>query len=210
MGKQPIMKSFSLTKHLTTMKTHFLQVFLYFVILVFFAIPGYAQQEIQVGYGPLSREHILNDAVNNFFRTIVHEPLKRINFSNSYSVTYRYQASRRATFGLSSSVATGNTYKNYLFESASNYKYTSVILAFETRFSYIEKPFLSLYYFAGLGGFVVTERDLENTYNDPRTFAYPTCQITPLGIRYGKKAAIFAEIGYGYKGIINMGISAKF
>jgi hypothetical protein len=39
---------------------------------------------------------------------------------------------------------------------------------------------------------------------------YPTFQITPFGVRAGKQTGVFAEIGYGYKGIINLGLSSRF
>ena len=35
-------------------------------------------------------------------------------------------------------------------------------------------------------------------------------QFTPIGIRYGKSFGGFAEIGAGYKGVINFGVNVKF
>ncbi|MDZ7738042.1 MAG: hypothetical protein U5K32_03030 [Bacteroidales bacterium] len=35
-------------------------------------------------------------------------------------------------------------------------------------------------------------------------------QVSPLGFRLGKQIGAFAEIGFGYKGILNAGISAYF
>jgi hypothetical protein len=35
-------------------------------------------------------------------------------------------------------------------------------------------------------------------------------QVTPVGISFGKKIKVFAEAGYGYKGILNTGIQAGF
>ena len=34
--------------------------------------------------------------------------------------------------------------------------------------------------------------------------------LTPIGIRYGKSFGGFAEIGAGYKGIVNFGVNVKF
>ena len=168
-----------------------------------------AKHEIQIGYGPLARELVFNDALGNFFRTLAHLPAKHIDFSNSYSVTYRYQPNRKVALGLTSVVATGRSYKNYLFESASHYKHTSVILAFETKFIYVDKPLLTLYSLIGLGGLLLYEKNLDRPKTPTNIFNWPTCQLTPFGIRYGKKIGIFGELGYGYKGIINMGASLK-
>lgn len=38
-------------------------------------------------------------------------------------------------------------------------------------------------------------------------FAY---QITPFGIRTGQKIGFWAELGYGYKGLLNAGLSLQF
>jgi hypothetical protein len=35
-------------------------------------------------------------------------------------------------------------------------------------------------------------------------------QVTPVGVRVGRKYAAFLELGYGYKGIINGGIGYRF
>jgi hypothetical protein len=37
-------------------------------------------------------------------------------------------------------------------------------------------------------------------------FAY---QFTPLGVRTGQKVAFWAELGYGYKGLLNAGVSIR-
>jgi len=38
----------------------------------------------------------------------------------------------------------------------------------------------------------------------------PTGQVTPFGIRIGRRFAGFAEIGYGYKGLFSFGLSYRF
>ncbi len=35
-------------------------------------------------------------------------------------------------------------------------------------------------------------------------------QFTPFGYRFGKKIAGFVEVGYGYKGLLQLGISGQF
>ena len=39
---------------------------------------------------------------------------------------------------------------------------------------------------------------------------YFNFQINALGFRYGKNFGVFAELGYGYKGILNLGLSYQF
>jgi hypothetical protein len=67
-----------------------------------------------------------------------------------------------------------------------------------------------MYSLAGLGSMLRYEKDLEKPEMRTRTLLRPTGQLTPFGIRYGKNTGAFAEIGWGYKGILNLGVSAKF
>ena len=169
-----------------------------------------SSHEIQIGYGPFAREHVLLDAIDNFGRSIIREPNKQIIFSKTYSVTYRYQANKRMAVSINAGFASGASRKKYLFESINNYTHNSYMVTFEAKFNYLIKPNLRLYYFGGAGGFLMREKNLSRTSDPYKTYAYHTFQVSPIGVRLGKKIGIFAEIGYGYKGIINMGISAKF
>jgi hypothetical protein len=95
-------------------------------------------REVQIGYSPWARERFVNDALRLlFFRTLKTTPSRKMAFSDSFSVSYRYQLRSKFSIG-------------------------------------------------------------------------PTGQLTPFGIRYGKNTGAFAEIGWGYKGILNLGVSAKF
>ena len=170
----------------------------------------YSKHEFQIGYGPWARERILNDAFRFAFRTFSGNQIKNMDFSNSYSMSYRYQPRHKVSLGAALVMANGVAYRSYLFESRSRYEHTSFILAFEAKFTYIDKSLLSLYSIVGLGGVFVNEKDLGKPYVEPRTFARPSGQLTPFGIRYGKDMGAYAEIGWGYKGILNVGISAKF
>ena len=52
--------------------------------------------------------------------------------------------------------------------------------------------------------------EFKNTNNDNSKINYFTFHVTALGFRVGKKLAAFAELGVGYKGIINGGLSYQF
>ena len=85
--------------------------------------------------------------------------------------------------------------------------------AVEPTFNYIQKPSFQLYGSLGVGATIVS---FENTTFDDGTNAdvsrlpYVNAHITPIGMRFGKDFGGFMEIGYGYKGIFNAGISYRF
>ncbi len=191
-----------------------MKTYVYLMTFIFaFPLLGIAQSnrnEIQASFGPMTREHVVLDIFENTGRSIVREPLKKITFSKSYSVTYRYQTNNRLTIGFNTSIASGSSIKSYWFESRNAYTHKSFILSFEAKFKYLSRPNIELYYFGGAGGFVVREKKLNQLYNSYTTYAYPTLQVTPIGVRIGKTIGVFTEIGYGYKGVINLGLSGRF
>ncbi|WP_026629251.1 hypothetical protein [Dyadobacter alkalitolerans] len=189
---------------------------LIFLFLGFLCFTGnhssYAQTtpkfEIQVGYGPFAREQVLDDFVERSLRSSFNQ-IPKWDFSNSYAITYRYQGRRRIAIGLTSGFSTHTTYRTYYSDSKSFYRHSSFITAFETKFTYVDQPLVQLYAITGMGILIVKTKD-QRIPNASKTYGWPTCQLTPIGVRIGKKFAGFAEIGYGYKGIVNFGVSARF
>jgi hypothetical protein len=182
--------------------------FLYFIGRHSCSAQVVSKYEVQVSYGPLAREQVLDDFVEQLLWSSFNQ-IPKWDFSNSYAITYRYQGRRRVAIGLTSGFTTHTTYRTYYSDSKSFYKHSSFTTAFETKFTYIERPLVQLYAITGVGILIVRTKDQRIT-NATKTYGWPTCQLTPIGIRVGKKFAGFAELGYGYKGIANFGVSARF
>jgi hypothetical protein len=88
--------------------------------------------------------------------------------------------------------------------------YSAVTFAPEIEYKYLKKPSLDLYSSLGVGYTLIsipTESRDEN-------ISYPTdhfdFHFSPFGVRYGKDIAAFLELGIGYKGLVQFGISYKF
>lgn len=182
--------------------------FLYFTGSHSSCAQTFPKYEVQVGYGPFAREQVLDDLVEQSLRSSFNR-IPKWDFSNSYTITYRYQRRRRVAIGLTSGFSTHTTYRTYYSDSKSFYKHSSFITAFETKFTYVDKPLVQFYAITGLGILLVRTKD-QRIPNATKTYGWPTCQLTPIGVRIGKKLGGFAEMGYGYKGLINFGVSAKF
>ena len=85
--------------------------------------------------------------------------------------------------------------------------------AVEPTFNYMCRPSLQLYGYVGLGGTVVSFSNTkfdDGTSTNVSRLPFINAHITPIGIRFGKALGGFAEFGYGYKGILNVGISCRF
>lgn len=78
-------------------------------------------------------------------------------------------------------------------------------------FSYIKTDWLDFYGSAAAGiimdKYTQTEPNKGSVKSNNTDFAF---QVNPAGIRVGKKIGVFAEVGFGYRGIINAGLNYKF
>jgi hypothetical protein len=83
------------------------------------------------------------------------------------------------------------------------------MMAFECVFHHYDKGNVAIYSLAGLAHYFTQDQMInysDQTYSDGGM----TFQATPLGVRFGKTVGVFAELGFGYKGILNFGIGSKF
>ncbi|MDD4847531.1 MAG: hypothetical protein PHR53_02015 [Bacteroidales bacterium] len=75
------------------------------------------------------------------------------------------------------------------------------------KFYYIANPKFSFYGDLGLG-VTLSVNQFTNTKATPQLF--PNFGVYPIGVKFGKKAGGFVELGYGYKGFMNFGGFVKF
>ena len=90
-----------------------------------------------------------------------------------------------------------------------NYK----TVAMELYYIYLFRKNMELYTFAGAGPSQLKEQSTLISPYGSSTQTYGAGvfkgQITPVGIRFGGRLGGYAELGYGYKGLLNLGISFK-
>jgi len=85
--------------------------------------------------------------------------------------------------------------------------------AFELDYRYITVKQFQMYFGLGAGGTmlydVFNDNDINSELSGYNEFyaPYPNFQVTALGFRFGDNVGITAEFGFGYKGIVNLGLS---
>ena len=77
--------------------------------------------------------------------------------------------------------------------------FTNITIAVESDYRYISKDSFQMYSGLGLAYFTADQ------YTTNFSF-----QISALGFRVGKNLAAYAELGFGYKGIVHFGASYQF
>lgn len=152
------------------------------------------KSEFGVGYGAPSFYSFLNVSRNY---NVPHS-----NSSGVLGVNYRYYLTRDVTLGL-----------GFGYENISNWG-SFVTFAPELTVAYLdtrqERTRIKLYGAFSYGISILQDQNVGVGHADetgPKPWAF---QATPLGVRLGRQVAGFLEVGFGYKGIVNGGIVARF
>ena len=168
-----------------------------------------SRNEIQIGAGIYANEYVVMDMLENFVRSLFGSEPKSIEPKTMANLSYYYRIKPKVAVGMG--IGYSSTQYRGMHEKANKpgYRTKTAVMAFEMKLYYQEKDKLALYSGAGFGNFYRQDQLIsypDQTYQDTAI----TFQVTPLGIRFGKKVGAFAEIGYGYKGIVNLGLSGRF
>ena len=149
----------------------------------------------------------------------LHESEKTITYNSGASfVTARYFLYNRLALGVSGGMAGEHgQYADPRHPTVISRTYTMSIttVAVEVYYIYLFKKYFEAYTLFGAGpGFTTTTTITNpNLITAASTTTQSTsgmrAQYTPIGIRVGGRVGAFAELGLGYKGIFNGGLSFK-
>lgn len=165
------------------------------------------KQELNVGAGILTSENALSDAVILWISALINEPKDVRVTGAAWSVSYKYHVSERLAVGGSSVYNPSADQWIPDFVDDDRWKRRSLTTAGEATLFWIKQRGFQFYGAAGVGFFVKRSTFYETDVNTD--FGY-TFQASPVGLRIGDKAGIFLEMGYGYKGVLNGGLSVRF
>ncbi|MFS4467506.1 hypothetical protein [Maribacter sp. 2210JD10-5] len=171
--------------------------------------------ELKVGYGALSSIQFL-DLANDL--TIISGTLGSMSYENKKYGNTIYGSYKHA---INDNIMLGGTvaFERVTDNAISGNKkigerdsktYTA---ALEAEYYYISQTFIRLY--SGLGaGYSFNKQEFTSTdstiKNQEEKFNHFNFHVNALGIRVGNALAAFAEVGFGYKGIVNVGLSYQF
>lgn len=172
------------------------------------------QIEITASYGMITGDQIAGSILTNdngqFTKSIAYN-------SGAPFITARYFLYNRLAIGFSGGVTNERLQYNDPYNPSFNpgsYKQTSTTVAFEVYYIYMFRKYIEVYTFAGLGpSFINSEQPVVSTTNTLTTVVSShdelKVQYTPIGVRAGGRLGAFAELGIGYKGLLNAGVSFK-
>lgn len=149
-------------------------------------------------------------------------PYKRtdIKDAGAYFISFQRWLVPQFTIGFTMGAEQENgSFEEFAGIQSGEYHKRSLSIAMEVRYYYLRRGPLRIYSMAGIGTHFYQQLTSFN-YNlngttvildsrDERTIG-ATYQVSPLGIRYGRRLGGFLEAGYGYKGIVNAGVALRF
>ena len=134
----------------------------------------------------------------------------RTNFPTLH-ISYAYALNKKFTFGVTGAYdnSTGSFKQDN--EIVGNFRHQYLTVAAEGKYLYLNRPDFCIYGSLGLGGLVYFQNDKfpqASTFINSKSYNF-NAFISPIGIRYGKQLGGFLEAGFGYKGILNAGVSYR-
>lgn len=180
-------------------------------------LQSHAQEhEISAGMGLGSTTQILDEFLGFgsafsavFFNTSYLDKTKNLG---EFRLAYAYTPKEKWHFGGAFSYNQSEFEAMKSGEKLGEQTNTYYTLAGEASYSFLKKESLNLYVLMGLGatfGSVKQTKyvDREDVRSHGTLFNF---QITPIGISYGKQWGGFAEMGFGYRGLLSFGVFYRF
>ena len=190
-------------------------VLLFPTLLLAQQMPG--DHDISISYGRKSGTEV--------FHTLTKTPPSldapsyntELSTTGNIFITYRYAITKGVSMGITlgtesfsyDKYSNGRIPNNGLI---AHYDATVTTIAFEPVFNYLNTPYVRLYGLFGMGYRVYDQKSNPvQSFDGLGSRFFINSQWTPLGANFGKKQFKgFAEIGLGYKGLINFGFTWKF
>jgi hypothetical protein len=172
------------------------------------------KSEVDLGVGVWSSNQIIGTMSDIIASVFLPEGASMKNSSSpgAFHLGYKYSLSERIALGpvfifdMNTSDAVVGDVKPGKFTS--NY-YT---LSLEGDYKYVNLDKLKLYVLLGAGGTILnqTYKDNQTGKKNDEKQAFFNFQVTPVGVKYGDSFGVFAELGFGYKGILSAGLFYRF
>lgn len=191
---------------------------MYFLLVPLFTARATSQpghHELSVSYGVMSstemvRNGIIDDVLPILTIGLVKLETKNTRVTGPVLFSWKYIPKSRWGFGVLAGYVKGSFDEitgSYWFEgqTVNHCKYSAFTIAPETDFRYIQREKFTLYSSAAVGLTFLAE-ELDGS-TEKRT--YGDAHLSLIGLRYGQKLGAFAELGFGFKGLINFGINLK-
>lgn len=191
------------------------KLFLFITALTLCVSTSVAQEKnsISLGYGFLSLEQAAYSLGTSLLGAA--SGPKRgadmsLGFTGPLVLSYHRTMENNQRFSLGGSLVLFDHGKVTHKEDGDIVSFNAFTFAPEAKFKYLNSDNkFNIYGLLGAGVTFLQSKDYEDSNNDKSSVHF-NFQATPLGIEYGGSVKGFAELGFGYKGILNVGVNFGF
>lgn len=176
---------------------------------------SYDHHDISLSYGmflPSQFQEVNNSMLNEMYPAELYVS-DYFKGSGALFITYRHMfRNENMFFGLTAGMSNFSWDIYNIGSDEGVLKTQNYTFAFDWEYRYRNQGPIQLYSGLGIGitlanqKFTPTDTNIAATTDQLFKFGY---QLNAIGVRVGKKLGGYAEFGYGYKGIINLGISLQ-
>ncbi|MCC6286895.1 MAG: hypothetical protein IT249_03335 [Chitinophagaceae bacterium] len=176
--------------------------FLIFFAKTSFAQNNYIKNEIELAYGIATSPEIPGATGNFFDADNNHTRVDNISGIGGFSLAYNRYISNRFSVGVTGIYTKATV--TYRVPSA-KFDWAIFTALLNAKYNYVHDPLFHMY--SGLSAGCSFNNIIGSAEGKNDAFAY---QLRLLGARFGAKFGAFAELGYGYEGILKAGVSLEF
>lgn len=179
----------------------------------------YNKNELELNYAFLTDEFVLNVFSEAIYSLSHHDRdsnfvyRDRLYSKGAIYFTYRYNLLQSMSLGLTSGLDLSDGFiADHNGRRIGTTKKVNLTIAAECKYKYLDRKIITLYGYIGIGYSILLARNYYTTIDPGLPFGdkiqnHFNMHITPIGMRLGKKLGGFLEIGLGYKGLLNAGVS---
>ncbi len=173
------------------------------------------RHEVIAGYGIVTSDEVMGvtSSILTTILTLANANRQNMHWTGTYHLKYTYRAGKMFPVGVSAGyerMSSDLVDKDQTLVGKEEGEY--ITIAAEGAIRYVNKRIFQMY--SGLAaGYTfasskIVEQDGEESNSDH--FNHFNFQVNVVGIRIGTVVGGFLELGFGYKGIVNFGLSCQF
>jgi hypothetical protein len=170
------------------------------------------KHEISAGYGFISAAEIADEFPNILEKIIGIDSIQSASGPNYGTLSIEYQRSLGKVLSLGFTFSANPIQSNLTFKKGTTaIAYAlAITLMPKLKATYVQHGIFSAYSTVAIGlAYVAKETDYANGTIEKSTKWRLGYQIGLIGVRVGRNVAGFVELGYGYEGVVRLGLSAK-
>jgi len=177
---------------------------------------SYQHHDILIGYGAFPIDQFLSVESNMLNSSLPDKRYVRDHYSGSGVITLTYRRISRSGFfmwGVTAGYNQSSASVYHVGQLVGELDRNFITVAVELEYRYVNSGIVQVYSGAGLGYQFGNEKlkptvesGLSEVSGSINRLAY---QANVIGVRIGKTFGGFAELGFGYKGIVNVGLSVQ-